>query len=664
MGLVVGGHAAALGVREASAQQVEPSQLADASLEELLAMRVVSAGKKSQLINETPAAIYVIRADDIRRSNAATITELLRQVPGIHVAREATGEWAISIRGFNDKHANKLLVLMDGRTLYSPVYTGVEWDVQDTMIEDVERIEIIRGPGASLWGANAVNGVINIITKDARETLGGLVTVHNGTLEHGSVAARYGGSVGETLRYRAFAKFFSRPSLPDAAGTTPPGGWDSFRQGARLDWTPTDQDHITVTGEWATSSLREEDEEITSLVVPFESVVEEHDQTRVGFVVARWNRKRANGSEFDARIFYDRTHQFDGVGFDKGEFLTTADVEFQHHLQIRKRHDLVWGGGFRQVRDKVSPAFDSWFIPSARTARTYNGFLQNEIGWFDNTLRLTAGSKFEWNSFSKAEIQPTARLLSTLGGAHTVWTAVSRAVRAPSRNEHDQYSLESIGTNDDNEIEYEMLMPSPAFQPERLTSYEAGYRFVPARRFSVDVATFYNRYDALQTIERDESHFTMGPITGIVTPLRRANHASANVLGTEATAFWTVSGALRLSGSYTHLHMRVAASPSSSDDDVTAIPSRNAARQLYARAYLDLPLRLDATAELRYVAALPGEDVPAYTDANVHISRPLRKGLRLDVSVDNLLHGRHAEWDFDGSQMVTRAIRIGLSATF
>ena len=230
----------AVGGGSVVAAQRAAANLAEMSLEELLTIKVVSAGKKDQLITETAAAIYVITADDIRRYNASTITELLRQVPGILVAREATGEWAISIRGFNDKHANKLLVLMDGRTLYSPLYAGVEWDVHDTMIEDIERIEIIRGPGAALWGANAVNGVINIITKPAAATRGGLVTYQVGTFEKGSIAARYGGAIGETAHYRVFSKYFDRPSLQepperrrlaDGTACARAAGWTGRRPG-------------------------------------------------------------------------------------------------------------------------------------------------------------------------------------------------------------------------------------------------------------------------------------------------------------------------------------------------------------------------------------------------------------------------------------------------
>jgi iron complex outermembrane receptor protein len=642
--------------------QQSPLDLSEMSLEELLTLTVTSAGKKDQLISDTAAAVYVITSDDIRRSNTSTITDLLRQVPGILVARQATGEWAISIRGFNDQHANKLLVLMDGRTLYSPLYSGVEWDVQDTMIEDIDRIEIIRGPGAALWGANAVNGVINIITKPSADTAGGLVTYQVGAFEKSNIAARYGKAIGSTAHYRLFSKYFTRSSLRDGDGVTPYGGWDSFRYGGRLDWSLTPADTITMSGEWSLSNLREIDDEITSLASPFESVVEEHDKTQTGYLLTRWNRKRINGSEFDVRFFYDRIRQYEGRGHDKEESIETADVEFNHHLKVRGQHDLVWGGGIRQVSDTVRSAFDSWFIPESYDARTFNGFLQDEIALSGDSIKLTLGSKFEWNSFSKFEVQPTVRLLWAPTQTHRLWTALSRAVRVPSRNEHDQYELDSIAENEDGEVEYELLVASPAFKPEKLTSYEGGYRFVATRRVSVDVATFYNVYDDLQTIETDDGSFAATHISGVMVPLVRSNNAYGRVVGAELTAFWTVNEVLQLSGNYTRLHMRLSASEGS-NDDIEAVEGKNAKNLMYFRAYADLPQGLDFAAELRYVGAIPGEEVPAYLDGNIHMSRAIREGLRLSVTLDNVVHRRHAEWD-GGGLIQSRAFRAGLRWNF
>jgi iron complex outermembrane receptor protein len=651
-------------VPASAGQQRPPVNLVEMSLEELLTIRVTAAGKKDQLITETAAAIYVITADDIRRNNASTITELLRQVPGILVAREATGEWAISIRGFNDKHANKLLVLMDGRTLYSPLYGGVEWDVHDTMIEDIDRIEIIRGPGAALWGANAVNGVINIITKPAAETRGGLVTYQAGTFERNSIAARYGGSMGKQVQYRLFGKYFNRPSLQDPEGNTPYGGWNSWRQGGRLDWSPNTTDTVTLSGDWSRSNLREVDDEITSLTPPFESVVEEHDKTTTAFLMTRWNRKRADGSELDVHFFYDRNHQYDGLGHDKDESIQTTDLEFTYHLRVRGRHDFVWGGGFRHVSDTVMPAFDSWFTPESRRVRTYNGFVQDEIALrADDSVTLIAGSKFEWNSFSKFEVQPTVRLLWAPKQTQSLWLAVSRAVRVPSRNEHDQYELDSIAENEDGEIEYGLLMASPTFQPEKLTAYEAGYRFLTARRLSVDVASFVNVYDDLQTTDTGDAVVTLTPFAGVQTPLLRANNAYGRVMGIETTVFWTVNNRLQLSGNYTRLHMRLHARGASGDEGAQDVEEKNATNLVYARAYLDLPYDIDFAGELRYVSAIAGEEIPAYMDGNIHISRVIREGLRLNLTVNNLIHRRHAEWD-GGDQVQSRALRASLTWTF
>ena len=655
--------AALIAAAPAAARQRPPVNLAEMSLEELLTVNVTSAGRKNQLIAETAAALYVITADDIRRNNATTITEVLRQVPGILVARQATGEWSISIRGFNDNHANKLLVLMDGRTLYSPLYAGVEWDVHDTMIEDIERIEVIRGPGAALWGANAVNGVINIITKHAADTAGGLVTFQGGQFERTALTGRYGGSIGPKAQYRLFGKYFDRPSLEDHDGDTPYGGWDSLRSGGRLDWSPSKVDQITMSGDWSLSNLREVDDEITSYTPPFESVVEEHDRTRTAFLLTQWNRKRSNGSEFDLRFFYDHNRQSDALGHDKIQTIETADFEFNYHLRVHDRHDLVWGGGIRQVLDRIQPDFNSFFVPESYRARTYNGFVQHEVRLKGEAIRLTTGSKFERNSFSGFEIQPTFRVLWAPTKTQSVWAAVSRAVRVPSREELDGLEVDSIGETEAGEIEYALLVRSPDFQPEKLIAYEAGYRFVTARRLSIDVASFYNAYDDLRTIETGATVATLSPFAGLMTPLVRANHAYGRVMGAEVTAFWTLSQGIQLSGNYTRLEPQLDARPESNDEDAEAFEGTNARNLVYVRTYADLPYGVEFAGELRYVSAITGEEIPAYVDGNIHLSRAIRAGLRLNLTVENLIHRRHAEWD-EGQLVQSRALRASLTWKF
>jgi iron complex outermembrane recepter protein len=653
----------AAGVSPALAQQQRPPiDLAEMSLEELLTIEVTSAGKKSQLIGDTAAAIYVITSEDIRRSNAMTVMELLRQVPGMHVAREATGKWSIGIRGFTSENSNKLLVLIDGRTLYTPVYTGVEWKVQDTLLDDVDRIEVIRGPGASLWGANAVNGVINIITKSASDTQGAMASFQTGALENGTVAARYGGSLGSTAHFRVFSKYFNRKSLQDADGATPWGGWDSVRQGGRVDWAPTSRDQIMLSSEWLINNVRELDEETTPDTFPFDTPVEERDRTKGAFVLGRWTRRQASGGDLSLQVFYDRNRLYDAGRLDRDEWVETTDVEFQHHLALGARRDVVWGGGVRQVRDRIRPSLDSWFTPGRFTARTYNAFLQNEAAWRENRLRFTAGSKLEWNDFSGIEVQPTARLLWTPASQHSFWTAASRAVRVPSRFEVHQYSIEEPEQDEDG-IAYDLIVPPHSFKPERVTAYEAGYRFLPSRRFSLDVSTFHNVYTDLQTIERGEAAESLFPVRGVMTQLTRTNAGYGKTYGAEVLGFWTISDALQLSGSYTRLQMRLDPTGFPHNEDGERMDELYAPNMFFVRAYTDLPHRIELNGELRYVGAVPGAEVGRYLEGNIHASREIRRGLRLNVTVENVLHGRHGEWD-EGELTLPRGVRAGFAWRF
>lgn len=642
--------------------QQRPVNLTEMSLEELLTLEITSAGKKSQLIGETAAAIYVITSDDIRRSQATTVMELLRQVPGMHVARENTGRWAISIRGFTGKTANKLLVLIDGRTLYTPLYTGVEWKSQDTLLEDVDRIEVIRGPGASLWGANAVNGVINIITKDASQTQGLAVAAQTGTTENGTVSARYGGTLGDAGHYRVFSKAFNRHSLPTGEGEPQWGGWSNIRQGARVDLRPTGADHIAISSEWYVNKIDEFDDEMTPETFPFETTVEERDRVNATFVLGRWARQRTGGGGFSVQAFFDRNRTYDADRRDRDEWIETTDIEFQYHMARNGRHDIMWGGGFRNVRDLVGPAIDSWFAPDRFTARTYNAFVQDEIDWLDDSVRLTLGAKVESNAFSGIEVQPTARLLWAPTAQHSLWTAASRAVRVPSRYEVDQFSIRRARKKDDV-ITYNFLVPPQSFKPEQLRAYEAGYRFLPTRRFSVDVSTFYNTYTDLLTVQKGEQVQVDAPIHGLMTPMTYTNDGYGAVYGAELLAFWTVSDTLQVSGSYSRLQMRM---------DPTGLPHRRngdrleelyAPNMFFARAYLDLPFRIDLSGELRRVGRVPGQEVDGYVDGNLRLSREIARGLRLNLSLDNVAHARHAEWD-EGELMVPRAVRAGFTWGF
>jgi iron complex outermembrane receptor protein len=296
-------------------------------------------------------------------------------------------------------------------------------------------------------------------------------------------------------------------------------------------------------------------------------------------------------------------------------------------------------------------------------ARTYNGFLQHELTLDDASVRLTTGSKVEWNSFSKFEIQPTFRVLWSPTTTQSVWTAVSRAVRVPSRDEHDQFDLDSIDEGDDGRVEYALRVGSPDFKPEKLIAYEAGYRFLSSRRLSLDVASFLNVYDDLQTIEAGDATAASTPFAGLMTPLVRANNGYGRVTGVETTVFWTVNDRFQLSGNYTRLQLQLHATDASNDEDAEAFEDKNARNLVYMRAYASLPYQVDLAGELRYVGAITGEEIPSYLDGNIHLSRVIRPGLRLNLTVENLIRRRHAEWD-EGELVQSRALRASLTWKF
>jgi iron complex outermembrane receptor protein len=415
--------------------QTRPSDLAVASLEDLMNIEVTSVSKKEEKLFQTAAAVYVITQDEIRRSGLTSIPELLRLVPGVTVARIDGTKWAISARGFNGRLANKLLVLIDGRSVYSPETSGVYWEVQDLLLEDIERIEVIRGPGGTLWGANAVNGVINIITKRAEDTQGVLVTAGGGSEERGFGSFRYGARMGEHADYRVYGKYFKRIGLVDALGRSANDGQQALRAGGRVDWTLTDRDELTLQGDIYGTRLRE-----TPTVVspdnPFAPFANRPGEFTGGHVLGRWTRAFSKRSDLALQVYYDR---FDRDLFDLADHINTFDVDLQHHVALGQQHDVVWGLGYRLVSHEAhgDSATPIHFNPARKTAHLFSGFAQDEITLVKDRLRLMVGAKLEHNQFSGFEAQPSIRVSWTPSSKQAVWAAVSRAVRTPVRSEQD-----------------------------------------------------------------------------------------------------------------------------------------------------------------------------------------------------------------------------------
>ena len=506
------------------------------SIEELMNTSITSVAKKPQKLSDAAAAVFVISGNDIRRSGVTSIPEALRMVPGLQVARIDASKWAISSRGFNGRFANKLLVLIDGRSVYTPLFSGVFWDVQDTILEDVERIEVIRGPGAQLWGANAVNGVINIITKHARETQGGLVSAGIGTEDRVFGNFRYGAKFGNNNYYRTYVKYFDRDNAVDVDGAEADDGWDALRAGFRSDWTISDDNSFVLQGD-----IYKNDEGQTistfSVTPPYRNYVSENIESSGGNVLMLWKRSFLT-SDIEFQTYYDRTENKQTIGKISQE---TFDIDFQQRFIGSSRHEFTWGLGYRFIRDRINDTPYISFDPDKRNDNLFSAFLQDEIEIIKNLMYFTIGSKFEYNDYTGFEMQPGGRLLLTLNDRYSVWSSVTRAVSTPSRIDHDSSIPGSSAIPP-----FTTLNPSPFpvvwtvdgnpdYESEELIAYEFGIRGQLTDRLSMDIAAFYNKYDNLRTVE-------MAGMAGIsmsdsadylIVPLYIDNMMSGNTYGLE-----------------------------------------------------------------------------------------------------------------------------------
>jgi iron complex outermembrane receptor protein len=369
--------------------------------------KVTSVSKKEQKMSQVAAAIFVISQEDISRSGATNIPDLLRMVPGLDVAQIDANTWAISARGFNHQFSDTLLVLIDGRAVYSPLFAGVNWDTQDVPLEDIARIEVIRGPGATIWGSNAVNGVINIITKKASDTPGGLLTAAGGTHEEESGTAQYGGKIKRSTSYRVFAKYFNDGQFPDLAGQAGDDAWHLLHGGFRVDQTIAEKDSLTVQGDTYTGSEWASIAHIESITPPDNENVDRLAELSGGNVLSRWTHIFSGRSDTTLQFYFDR---YTRSGPEVREARHTFDLDFQHHLVLGTRQDLIWGAGYRRSSDQTEGTIDEAFLPPDLTFQLFSSFVQDEITLKPNRLILTMGTKLEHNDFSGFEIQPSARV--------------------------------------------------------------------------------------------------------------------------------------------------------------------------------------------------------------------------------------------------------------
>jgi iron complex outermembrane receptor protein len=625
----------------ATAQEVyrPPSELKKLSVEELLDVDVTSVSKYPEKLSEAAAAVAVLTQDDLHSSGVTSIPEALRLVPGLDVARVDSHTWAISSRGFNDIFANKLLVLIDGRSVYTPLFSGVFWEVQDTLLEDIDRIEVVRGPGATLWGANAVNGVINIITKSARDTQGLLLSGGGGTEDLGFAGVRYGVKVDENTFLRVYAKYFDRDSsvLPD--DTTSHDAWDMFRGGFRLDWEPTKENSFTFQGDIYTGN-QDEDYLVPTTTFPFSGVIKSTDTVSGGNLLGRWSHSFSPDSQLTFQAYYDRTERDSPIFAEDRD---TGDIDLQHRFAWGDRQDVVWGLGFRATHDDVRNSLNVSLLPDHRTLDLYSAFVQDEISIVPERLRLTLGSKFEHNDFTGFEIQPSARALWTPGFSQTFWASVSRAVRTPSRAESD------IRLNPAPPVPLPpgtiTILGNPNMVSEELIAYEFGYRIQPINQLKLDLTAFYNDYDDLRTIE---------PIRpGPVSPSKVANKLFGESYGTEISATAQVTKRWRLQGSYSYLEVQLHREAGSLDSTTERTTEGSSPRnQFFIRSLFDLGWNIEFDSTLRYVDVLPAPKIPSYLTLDLRLAWSPRKNLEFAIVGQNLLDDRHPEFapTFVGTQ--------------
>jgi iron complex outermembrane receptor protein len=624
-----------------------PVDLTDFSLEELMNLRVTSTARRPQTVAESPAAVFVITQDDIRRSGVTSIPEALRMAPGVDVARIDGNKWAISVRGFNGRFANKLLVMIDGRSVYTPLTSGVLWDAQDTVLEDIDRIEVVRGPGASLWGANAVNGVINIVTKQARDTQGGLFVAGAGTEDQGFTTLRYGGKFDDDTFYRAYVKYFNRASQDFIGGGDAADEWQVGRSGFRIDWQPEGPDGVTVQGDIYRGVVGTTGT-VFSLGPQVQRIINADDDIFGANLLNRWTHRFENGSDMALQVYYD-VAKAEELGVDVAE--NTLDFDFQHHFGFGDDHDVVWGVGYRLIDGQFDGTFTTNFGESHRTDHLVSAFLQDEIALVPDKVHLTLGSKFEHNSFTGFEVQPTARLAWTPDDRQTVWTAVSRAVRTPSQSA-EGISINSVlpAGDPDNPLPIPLqiaVLGNPGLASEHVTSFELGYRVRPTDDLSLDFASFYNRYDNLLSVE------TSAPLGFVPCPTppffvcavgttQFDNLGSATAYGFEASADWRVAPWWRLQGAYSYLHVDV-------DHDralgfTVSANGRDPSHVVSLRSSFDIAEDWEFDLWGRYVSDLPERGVENYCTFDARLGWRPFDGLEFALVGQNLFDGHHLEF--------------------
>ncbi|RYZ30086.1 MAG: TonB-dependent receptor [Chitinophagaceae bacterium] len=610
---------------------LSPKELKKLSIEELINVEVSLVTRSAEKITEAASAVQVITGEDIRRSGAANVAEALRLAANLQVAQLNSSGWVISARGFNTIFSNKLLVMIDGRTVYTPLYGGVLWDQQNVLLEDVERIEVVSGPGGSLWGANAVNGIINIVTKNTKATKGLYASVGGGNFIKNFAALRYGGKINNAISYKIYGQHFNRGETELPNNIKNSDAWRMTQAGIRVDWSANEKDAFTFQGDYYNGKRK--------------TVVRSSPQDGEN-VLARWRRKISDRSDVILQLYYDRYYREDAptASYDK---MKTADADFQFRFGLGKKHNLVWGAGYRYVKDDANftNISSAGIVPRFKRLDLFNAFVQDDITLSHN-FRLTVGTKLLHNVYSGWELQPSARL-AWMKSNSTLWAAVSRAVRTPSRFDRDYFlpttpqppTVPSVGGG-------------PDFVSEKLVAYELGYRLRPNASSSFSVAGFYNVYSDVYSVE---------PKPGTLT-YQIQNGSEAKSWGAEFSGNYQLSRNWRLRGGYTYFNKDIGPSPGHVFDP--SYLGNDARNQVLLQSIFDLTKHLQFDVVGRYLdgieKSLATVDIPAYWTFDARLAY-MYKGFELAIVGQNLAEKNHLEF---GSAKMPRSVYAKISARF
>ncbi len=618
------------------------------SLEQLSNVEVTTTSKEPEELWNTPAAVFVLTQEDIRRSGATSLPEALRLVPGVQVSRIDEDHWAVGIRGFADQFSKSMLVLVDGRSLYTPLFAGVYWALQDgLMLEDVDRIEVIRGPGGTIWGSNAVNGVINIITKSARDTHGLLATLGGGSVDHAIGAFRYGSGNGRGLDYRVYGKAFGRGAEyhPDGASYD---DWRFGQLGFRSDWAASDHDRLTIQGDMYKGGVGER-VGIGSFSPPGQVISDEAVAVSGGNLLGHWRHDFRQGSDIQVQAYYDRTY---ALAPHYGETRNTFDLDFIHHLKLPWRQDFIWGGGVRlSPSDFVQTVQSLEFTPHHIANNVYSGFVQDEIAIVPDKFSLTVGTKLEHNNYTGFEVQPSVRALWKVTPRQSLWMAVSRAVRTPSRIEED---FRDNGFLVESPLIYVEIDGNRHLAAEQLLGYELGYRRLVTSRFYLDFALFHNNYNDLvslgaYTLTLDSTpppdHYTLHfpYVNGI------EGHSDGFEIGPD----WNPTRWLQLKAAYSYLNLDLKLRPGGTDTGSVATDEGSSPHnQLSIQSRFNLPRGFEFDQTFRYASALPAQAVSSYSTADLRLSWRATRQFEFSVVGRNLLQPQHAEFSNDPGPII------------